>query len=249
MVNLLETSGFTYTINPSFTTEYLLRQKERSEVLGLLGEYRISESILERTLNSSFLEFLCFDGKIHPQFSQFGTKTMRYTSTFPNIQQVPSRGGYSNFLFAERIRSLFDTDDEHVFLKIDYGQIEYRLICHIAPGKAGEEVRKQYEKNPNLDFHAYTQEMTGLDRKTAKNMSFGISFGLGLDGMCEMYGWSKEKGKEIAEQYHSKMPFVQPAFDFVKQTQTQYKYIYTIGGAKARLESHGGVFYPRALPS
>ena len=98
-----------------------------------------------------------------------------------NCQQVPSKGGFTlhdgdketEISFPKITRALFKASKGCVFGKIDYGQIEYRLICNIACGKSGEEVREQYRKNPHLDFHQYVVDLTGLSRKYAKNMSFG----------------------------------------------------------------------------
>lgn len=122
-----------------------------------------------------------------------------------------------------------------MFGKIDYGQIEYRLICNIACGKSGEEVRREYAENPHLDFHQYVVDLTGLSRKFAKNMSFGVSFGMGLPSMAENFGWTMEKAQEISDAYHSKMPFVAPTLALVGDVAKDRGYIRTVYGSHARL--------------
>lgn len=160
-----------------------------------------------------------------------------------NCQQVPSKGGFIlhdadkevEISFPKITRALFTASKGCVFGKIDYGQIEYRLICNIACGESGEEVRRQYAQNPHLDFHQYVVDLTGLSRKYAKNMSFGVSFGMGLPSMAESFGWTMEKAEEISEAYHRHMPFVAPTLALVGDVAKQRGYIKTVYGSHARL--------------
>ena len=160
-----------------------------------------------------------------------------------NCQQIPSKGGFTlhaadketEISFPKITRALFKASEGCVFGKIDSGQIEYRLICNIACGESGEEVRRQYAENPHMDFHQYVEDLTGLSRKYAKNMSFGVSFGMGLPSMAENFGWTMEKAEEIAEAYHSHMPFVAPTLALVGDVAKQRGYIKTVYGSHARL--------------
>ena len=161
-----------------------------------------------------------------------------------NCQQIPSKGGFKvhnadgteeEVSFPKITRALFTASKGCVFGKIDYGQIEYRLICNIACGEAGEEVRRQYAENPKMDFHQYVVDLTGLSRKYAKNMSFGVSFGMGLASMAESFGWTMERAEEISEQYHRHMPFVAPTLALVGDVAKKRGYIKTVCGSHARL--------------
>jgi DNA polymerase-1 len=180
---------------------------------------------------------------VKPQFKITDTISFRYSSNMPNGQQVPSKGGFTlhdvdkevEISFPKITRALFTASKGCVFGKIDYGQIEYRLICNIACGESGEEVRRQYAQNPHLDFHQYVVDLTGLSRKYAKNMSFGVSFGMGLPSMAESFGWTMEKAEEISEAYHRHMPFVAPTLALVGDVAKQRGYIKTVYGSHARL--------------
>jgi DNA polymerase I-like protein with 3'-5' exonuclease and polymerase domains len=66
-------------------------------------------------------------------------------------------------------------------------------------------------------------------------MSFGISFGMRLPSMAENFGWTMEHAEEIAEAYHSKMPFVAPTLALVGDIAKEKGYIRTAYGARARL--------------
>lgn len=160
-----------------------------------------------------------------------------------NCQQIPSKGGFTitvdgkekEVSFLALTRALFKPSSDKILWKIDYGQIEYRLICNIAVGEGSKEVREEFKLNPKLDFHQYVVDLTGLSRKYAKNMSFGISFGMGLKSMAESFGWTMEKAEEISEQYNARMPFVQPTLALVGDVAKKRGYIRTVCGSHARL--------------
>ena len=86
-----------------------------------------------------------------------------------------------------------------------------------------------------MDFHQYVVDLTGLSRKYAKNMSFGVSFGMGLPSMAENFGWTMEKAEEISEAYHRHMPFVAPTLALVGDVAKERGYIKTVYGSHARL--------------
>jgi DNA polymerase-1 len=86
-----------------------------------------------------------------------------------------------------------------------------------------------------MDFHQYVVDLTGLSRKYAKNMSFGVSFGMGLPSMAESFGWTMEKAEEISEKYHEHMPFVAPTLALVGDVAKERGYIKTVYGSHARL--------------
>lgn len=156
-----------------------------------------------------------------------------------NCQQIPSKGGFfvenTEISFPKIIRSLFRAEKGKVLVKADFSQEEQRLLAHYAVGEGSAEVRKAYCDNPKLDFHQYVCDLTGLQRKPAKNMSFGVTYGMSQKSMAETFGWTMEHTQEISEKYHNKMPFVAPTFALLKDVFADRGYIKTICGARARL--------------
>ena len=236
---LLEEEGFMFTCSPNVDKKFFASQRDNYEVIATIADWKLANGIISKILGDAYERFLCPDGKVRPQFKITDTVSFRYSSNSPNFQQLPSKNGLKvgdkEFSFPSKIRTLCYAPKGHVFGKIDYGQIEYRLICNIACGKEGEEVRKQYAENPKMDFHQYVVDLTGLSRKYAKNMSFGVSFGMGESSMAETFGWTMEKTKEISEQYHHHMPFVKPTLALVGDVAKQRGYIKTVCGSHARL--------------
>lgn len=236
---LLEEEGFMFTCSPNVDKKFFASQRDNYEVIATIADWKLANGIISKILGDAYERFLCPDGKVRPQFKITDTVSFRYSSNSPNFQQLPSKNGLKvgdkEFSFPSKIRTLCYAPKGHIFGKIDYGQIEYRLICNIACGKEGEEVRKQYAENPKMDFHQYVVDLTGLSRKYAKNMSFGVSFGMGERSMAETFGWTMEKTEEISEQYHHHMPFVKPTLALVGDVAKKRGYIKTVCGSHARL--------------
>lgn len=245
--DLLSEEGFTYTCSPNVDKKFFASAREEYPEIGLIADWKLAKGILSKILGEKYDRFIHQDKdgvyKVHPQFKTTDTISMRLSSVMPNGQQIPSKGGFTitvdgkekEVSFPALTRALFKPSSDKILWKIDYGQIEYRLICNIAVGEGSKEVREEFKRNPKLDFHQYVVDLTGLSRKYAKNMSFGISFGMGLKSMSESFGWTMEKAEEISEQYNAHMPFVQPTLVLVGDVAKKRGYIRTVCGSHARL--------------
>ena len=178
---LLTEEGFMFNASPKMDKKFFDSKREAYSEIDLIANWKLAVGIKSKILGENYDRFLTKNFKdedcVKPQFKITDTISFRYSSNMPNCQQVPSKGGFTangvEFSFPKLTRALFTASKGCVFGKIDYGQIEYRLICNIACGEAGEEVRRQYAENPHMDFHQYVVDLTGLSRKYAKNMSFG----------------------------------------------------------------------------
>ena len=246
---LLEEEGFMCNNSPNLDKKYREAKREGYPELALIDDWKKANDICSKILGDKYNRFYTknFKGEtcVKPQIKTADTKTHRMSENMPNGQQIPSKNGIKihdddgkevEIKFPKITRALFRASKGCVFGKIDYGQIEYRYICNIACGESGKEVRRQYAMNPHLDFHQYVVDLTGLDRKYAKNMSFGVSFGMGLPSMAENFGWTLEHAQEISDQYHAHMPFVAPTLALVGDIAKEKGYIRTAYKAKARLK-------------
>ncbi len=240
---ILTEEGFMFTHSPNVDKKFFEAKRASFPEIDLIANWKLAEGIKSKILGDNYNRFITKNFKeedcVKPQFNITDTISFRYSSNMPNFQQIPSKGGFIaggvEYSFPKITRALCTASKGCVFGKIDYGQIEYRLICNIACGEAGKEVRRQYAENPHLDFHQYVVDLTGLSRKYAKNMSFGVSFGMGLPSMAESFGWTMEQAEEISEKYHEHMPFVRPTLALVGDVAKERGYIKTVYGSHARL--------------
>ena len=245
--DLLREEGFIFNCSPNVDKKFFASQKDNYPEIALIADWKLAVGIISKILGSKYDRFVYTDKdgvtRTHGQFKITDTVSFRLSSNACNMQQIPSKGGFTvheggkevEVSFPKLTRALFKANPNEVLWKIDYGQIEYRLICNIAVGEGSKEVREEFAKNPHLDFHQYVVDLTGLSRKYAKNMSFGVSFGMGLKSMAENFGWTMERAEEISSQYHQHMPFVAPTLALVGDVAKTRGYIKTVCGSHARL--------------
>lgn len=244
-VDLLEEEGFTCNASPNVDKKFFAANRDKYEVIDIIANWKLANGIISKILGEKYDRFITKDNdgvyRVHGQFNISDTVTFRLSSQQPNCQQIPSKGSLKlpdvELSFPALTRALFQANPNQVLWKIDYGQIEYRLICNIAVGDGAEEVRAEFAKNPKLDFHQYVVDLTKLSRKYAKNMSFGVSFGMSIASMAENFGWTLEHATEIAEQYHEHMPFVLPTLTLIGDIAKERGYIRTVCGSHARLQN------------
>lgn len=245
--DLLKEEGFMFNSSPNIDKKYFESKREAYPEVALIADWKLAEGIKSKILGDRFNRFIAHDkdgeDRTHGQFKISDTATNRLASVQNNMQQIPSKGGFTVHYgdrevvisFPELTRALFHAEKGKVLIKADFSQEEQRLLAHYAVGEGAEEVRKAYNENPYLDFHQYVVELTGLTRKYAKNMGFGVTYGMSLASMAENFGWTMEKAEEISEAFHSKMPFIAPTFQLVKDVFKDRGYLKTVCGARARL--------------
>jgi DNA polymerase I len=80
---------------------------------------------IRSTYGESLRKRLTPDGRIHARFNPFGTATGRFSSSGPNLQNIPKKGA-----FGKRMRGLFWAgSDDRVLIKADYASIELWLAA------------------------------------------------------------------------------------------------------------------------
>jgi DNA polymerase I-like protein with 3'-5' exonuclease and polymerase domains len=98
-------------IAESTSVEKWLRWKEIEKIRSTYGE--------------SLLKRLTPEGRIHARFKAFGTATGRFSSSGPNLQNIPKRDERG-----ARMRGLFwSAADDRVLIKADYASIELWVVA------------------------------------------------------------------------------------------------------------------------
>ena len=175
------------------------------------------------------------DGRLHCQFNQlrsdeYGTVSGRFSSSNPNLQNIPARDEEIGPL----IRSLFLPEEGETWVSHDWSQIEFRALTHYAVGDGADLARAMYNENPSTDFHVMASELTGVPRKPAKNLNFGLVYGMGETALASHLGKSKEEAQPIFDQYHTNMPFIKETYNLAGQRASQRGFITTLLGRRAR---------------
>jgi DNA polymerase-1 len=114
------------------------------------------------------------DGRLHGQLHAGGTVTGRYTSTDPNLQNIPT---------ASEFRGFFRAPDGRALVDVDYSQLELRVFAALS-GDAKMIAAFQ----DGWDYHDLIMQRVGCTRRQAKAINFGIIFGMGVATLAAELG-------------------------------------------------------------
>lgn len=231
--------------NLMFNAEVLLRAGDLGKEI---TQIKTIKQVMNNYVDGSMVEYVCPDGKIHATLypsrkDEGGTVTGRFSCANPNMQQIPAK----HEKFGEEIRSILIPEEDCWLAAPDFKQIEYRVLSHFAVGPGSVTLRKTYNEDPKTDYHKFVQDLTGLDRKHAKNMNFGILYGMGLNTMMSKFGMTYDQCKEVNDTYMGKMTFIKPTRAAVEGTLKRRGYVRTLMGRHARVRPEmmaDGKLYP-----
>ena len=154
-------------------------------------------------------------GRLHTSYNQTVAATGRLSSSNPNLQNIPIR----TELGREIRKAFIPGQPDHVILDADYSQIELRIMAHLS---GDERLLETFEKD--LDIHAATaaeifdiplDQVTENHRRKAKEINFGIMYGMGKYGLASRLEISIEEAEAYIENYFRKYPRVR---EFIEKT-------------------------------
>lgn len=226
---------------PSFTKDFLkaVQHPVADHIREIRKLAKLRGTFVESYILNSHVNGRVF-GQFHPlRGDEGGTRSGRFSSSTPNLQNLPSRDDE----LAPLVRGLFIPDPGHQqWRKYDYSQIEYRFLAHFAVGPMSDEIRRIFNADPTTDYHVMTQELvhrqTGqlLDRKPIKNINFGLIYGMGVDKLAGGLGLSVKAGKELFAAYHKGAPFAKATMEACSEEARDTGIITTILGRKSRFD-------------
>ena len=203
--------------------------KKLDKILGTFLEGSLTENLaLDRRIHCTF-----YNTKTESEGGLRGTRSGRFSCANPNLQQIPSYDAKDEekdpfkAWYTKKCRELFIPEEGCDWGKIDYSQIEYRFMAHFACEPGGQAVRDQYTDDPYTDYHGMIQQLTGLPRKLAKNLNFGVGYGMGAAHMAEFFGWDIEYCYEMLNTYHTKAPFIKATMKQVELLAKKQHFIRT----------------------
>jgi DNA polymerase I-like protein with 3'-5' exonuclease and polymerase domains len=245
--------------NDSINNWFFKRYEDTVPLVKLVHRLRQAHHHLNDFLLGTYVDFLAPDGLIHCSFynmltDDYGTKSGRFSSANPNLQQQPSLS--KDEFWGKICREVFvpfEADERsprgYWWGKVDYSQIEYRFMAHFARGRGSDELRAAYNNNPRTDYHQFVQDLTGLTRKPAKNLNFGVSFGMGIKRMANEFGWTVEHAAELRAILFSKAPYIEDTIEAIERVVKARGYIRTFLNRRAHLTdpSKAYTFYNRLV--
>ena len=173
-------------------------------------------------------------GRVHTSFNQTVTSTGRLSSSNPNLQNIPIRTK-----LGREIRKCFIAQKGYTLLAVDYSQVELRIIASLAKDSKMIEAFKQ-----GKDIHTMTaaeihgispKEVTHDMRRAAKEINFGVIYGMGAQGLSESAGISYGEAQDFIDRYFSAYPSIRAFLDETIRFAKQHGYAETLLGRRRYL--------------
>jgi DNA polymerase-1 len=95
------------------------------EIAAKITEYKKSDKLISTYLTNA-ADLVAKTGRVHCNFNQLGTKTGRFSSSDPNLQNIPARSKQG-----KKIRRIFRASPGYALISADYSQIEPRLLSDV----------------------------------------------------------------------------------------------------------------------
>jgi DNA polymerase-1 len=178
-------------------------------------------------------------GFIHTSYNQAVVATGRISSTDPNLQNIPIKTEMGRGLrkaFVSRF-----TDGK--ILSADYSQIELRIVAHVTGDPSLAEAFANHE-----DIHTRTaagvygvalDEVTREMRRKAKEINYGIMYGMGAFGLARRLGISQKEGSEIIQRYFAAFPSIRQYMDDTLAFARKHGYVETMMGRRRYMRNIG----------
>ncbi len=169
--------------------------------------------------------------RVHSNFLITDTATGRFSSTEPNLQNIPIRTEEGH-----KIRNAFIASDGRKIVSADYSQIELRLLAHYADIPALKDAFKS-----GIDIHIATasqmfnvpvDKVDSAMRRRAKTINFGIIYGISAFGLSTRLDISREHAKTYIEQYFKQYPGIKAYMDQTIEFVRKHGYVLSIFGRR-----------------
>jgi DNA polymerase I len=173
----------------STTAKHLRRVGDQLPGAALLVRFSALEQLRSNFGETLLARISPHTGRLHGNFSLAMAKSGRFSSSKPNLQNIPT---------AESIRSVFVAAPGKQLIVADYSQLELRVMAHIADDAVMTEAYRN-----GMDLHAVTAAgMLAVKpdefdpqrpdhreaRQKAKAVNFGVIYGSGPRGLREFAG-------------------------------------------------------------
>lgn len=212
----------------------------------LANEHEIANQILEyreyNKLKSTYVDALPRlisrkDHRVHTDYRQTVAATGRLSSNNPNLQNIPIRTEKGR-----AIRKAFiPADKQFVMMAADYSQVELRIMASFS----GDESMQQAFKE-GRDIHANTaskvfkvslDEVDSNMRRKAKEVNFGIIYGISAFGLSQNLNIPRGEASEIITAYFDEFPSVKTYMDTTIEKARKDEYVETILGRRRYLRN------------
>ncbi len=190
------------------TSESALEKMAEHKLINLILQYRKLTKLKNTYLDPLPSLISKKTGRLHASFNQTVTATGRLSSSDPNLQNIPIRTE-----LGKEIRKAFIPETaNNVILSADYSQIELRIMAELsgdpslkAAFSAGKDI---HTSTAAMLMGIPEEEVTSDHRRKAKEINFGILYGMNRYGLAKRLGISAEEAQQMINNYFAGFPRV-----------------------------------------
>ena len=174
--------------------------------------------------------------RIHTTYNLFGTTTGRLSSEKPNLQNIPNKTE-----IGQKIREFFIADTNHKFVISDYSQIELRVLAHLSSDKNMLDILSSINSDIHTEtasriFEVSLESVTKDMRRKAKEVNFGLIYGMEAFGLSKSLGISKNESQGLIDAYFSQFPKIKGFLDTIVSDAEHDGYTKTLYGRKRNIK-------------
>ena len=215
--------------------EILIKLSKKNKIVDLILEFREYKKLLSTYIKALPEMVSPLDGLIHTDYAQAVTATGRLSSNKPNLQNIPIRTS-----LGRETRSAFvSRNDGDLILAADYSQIELRIIAAFSGDpemiSAFKNEKDIHSTTASKVFNVPIDAVTADMRRRAKEVNFGIIYGISPFGLSQNLDIPRSEAKEIIDSYFSEFSLVKEYMDNSIKTAKEKKYVETILGRRRYL--------------
>lgn len=170
-------------------------------------------------------------GRVHTSYNQTGTSTGRFSSSNPNLQNIPICTE-----LGREVRRAFIAPEGYRLLSVDYSQIELRVMAHIsedetliAAFEAGQDIHRA---TAAAVFDVPPEDVTYEQRSFAKRVNFGLMYGMGEFRLARESDLTLAEARDFIKRYFERIPGVKRYIDDTEAFAKKHGYVETLLGRK-----------------
>ena len=216
----------------SFSTKVSVLEEleEENLIIKEILAYRELQKLLS-TYIDVIPNMVAEDGRLHARFIQNGTTTGRFSSSDPNLQNLPIKTE-----LGRRIRGGFVAEKGYKLSAFDYSQIELRVAAMLSGDKKMTEIfRDRKDIHAGVASFVFDVPIDKVDsemRRQAKVINFGIIYGMGVSALRKNLGGTREEAQKFYDNYFYQFSGVRDYLEKVKVFAAKNLYTETLFGRK-----------------
>lgn len=182
-------------------------------------------------------------GRLHASFNQLGTETGRFSSSDPNLQNIPSH--------EKAIRMMFKATDGYVMVGSDFSQQEPRLLSGYSQDenminayRQGKDlyatIASKIYHNDYWDNMEHTEDGAANPegkkrRSSVKGLLLGIMYGMGPASLASTIKGTIQDAQKIIDDFYREFPKVKRWIDKTNENAKINGFVEDMWGRRRRL--------------